>query len=64
ACAGVEESGERLCSLDCNADGIASLNSRTPENVPPEKTAEEGEMGGIGLVNITSSQCRMEAAKL
>ena len=54
---------EVVCSLDCNADRIASLNSRTLENVPPEETAEEGEMGSIGAC-ITSSQCRMEAAKL
>ena len=39
---------EVVCSLVCNADRIASLNSRTPENVPPEETAEEGEMGSIG----------------
>ena len=44
-------------------DCFAEYSSKTPENVPPEETAEEGEMGGIGAC-ITSSQCRMEAANL
>ena len=44
-------------------DCFAEYSSKTPENVPPEETAEEGEMGGIGAC-IISSQCRMEAANL